>query len=265
MANRARNDTRMICPKCHFEQNDNLSSCPKCGIYFDKYLKYHAQDKTQDRQSDSSIVYTQSLIERIKSYDWSTLFFYVEDTTDPLYLAGRILSFLIIFSWGWLFIFSSIESNYVGESFMHLINLPFHEAGHIIFRPFGSFLTSLGGTLGQMLIPILCLWTFLFKYRNTFGAAICLWWLGQNFLDIAPYINDARAGVLPLLGGNTGHTSPYGFHDWEYLLTETGLLQYDQLIARLSFFIGTMMILMALLWSGFLLFKQVKNLRSEGI
>ena len=33
----------------------------------------------------------------------------------------------------------------VGESVLHLINLPFHEAGHIIFSPFGRFMTILGG------------------------------------------------------------------------------------------------------------------------
>ena len=251
----------MKCPKCHFEQSENMISCPECGIYFEKYLHYHGQDKAQNRESHSSIVYKQSLLEKITNYDWSQLLFYVDDKTEPLFLTGRVISFLIIFIWGWLFIFSSIEDNYAGESFMHLINLPFHEAGHIIFRPFGSFITSLGGTLGQMLIPVICLWTFLFKYRNTFGAAICWWWLGQNFLDIAPYINDARAGVLPLVGGNTGHTAPYGFHDWEYLLTESGLLHYDHFIAKLSFFIGTCIILSAFAWGGFLLVKQVKNLQ----
>ncbi|MDX2503756.1 MAG: zinc ribbon domain-containing protein [Gammaproteobacteria bacterium] len=251
----------MKCPKCNYEQNTNPIACPKCGIYFEKYLKYHGQDNTENQPTYSSIVYKQSLPEKIKNYDWSSLLFYVDDNTDSLLLMGRLISFIIIFIWGWFFIFSSIESNYVGESFMHLINLPFHEAGHVIFSPFGSFITSLGGTLGQMLIPIMCLWTFLFKYRNTFGAAICLWWLGQNFLDIAPYINDARAGVLPLVGGNTGQTSPYGFHDWEYLLTESGLLHYDHSIARVSFFIGTMIILTAYAWGGFLLFKQVKNVK----
>jgi len=253
----------MNCPKCHKNINESLNSCPECGIFFEKYKKYHGQDKIENKDDASSISYKQSLTEKIRNYDWADLLFYIDDKTDPLFLAGRFISFIIIFIWGWLFIFSSIESNYVGESFMHLINLPFHEAGHIIFRPFGSFFTSLGGTLGQMLIPLICLWTFLFKYRNTFGAAICLWWFGQNFLDIAPYINDARAGVLPLLGGNTGHTAPYGFHDWEYLLTETGLLHYDQFIARLSFFIGTLIILTAFSWGGFLLFKQVNNLRHE--
>lgn len=248
----------MKCPKCQVEQDSNRQSCSKCGIYFEKYL-IHLKNKIENEEINSLEVNHFSILNKIKSYGWSDLLFHVDDRIEPVFWAGRFISFLIILIWGSLFIFSSISSNYVAESFMHLINLPFHEAGHVIFRPFGSFMTSLGGTLGQMLIPIICLWTFLFKYRNTFGAAICLWWLGQNFLDIAPYINDARAGVLPLIGGNTGHTAPYGFHDWEYLLTESGLLQYDHFIARLSFFIGTVIIILSFLWCGYLLYKQRKN------
>jgi hypothetical protein len=32
-----------------------------------------------------------------------------------------------------------------------VINLPFHEAGHILFSPFGDFLMTLGGSLTQVL------------------------------------------------------------------------------------------------------------------
>ena len=40
---------------------------------------------------------------------------------------------------------------------------------------------------------------FLFREGNAFGAAVGLWWLGQSLMDLAPYINDARALALPLL------------------------------------------------------------------
>jgi len=250
----------MKCPKCQFEVNNVQASCPQCGIYFNKYHKHNNVDTKDDFSTESKIIYKQSLIEKIKGYDWAYLLFNVDEKTESLFFAGRVISFSIIFIWGWLFIFSSIESNYVGESFLHLINLPFHEAGHVIFSPFGSFITSLGGTLGQLLMPLICLGTFLFKYQNPFGASICLWWFGQNFLDIAPYINDARAGVLPLVGGNTGNSSPYGFHDWEFLLTETGLVHADHIIAKISFFIGTMIMLIAFAWGAYLLLKQKKNL-----
>ena len=33
-------------------------------------------------------------------------------------------------------------------------NLLFHEAGHLILRPFGDWLQFLGGTLGQLAFPI---------------------------------------------------------------------------------------------------------------
>ena len=106
-----------------------------------------------------------------------------------------------------------------------LINLPFHEAGHIFFSPFGRFLHVLGGSLLQVIIPAVCLVAFLIR-REPFSASIGLWWVGQSFIDMAPYINDARAGQLMLIGGVTGQEAP-DFHDWNVLLSMTGLLNYD--------------------------------------
>lgn len=42
----------------------------------------------------------------------------------------------------------------LGHSFIHLINLVFHEAGHILLAPFGSFMMSLGGSLLQAIVPL---------------------------------------------------------------------------------------------------------------
>jgi hypothetical protein len=153
-----------------------------------------------------------------------------------------------------------MQSNTIGNSFWHLVNLPFHEAGHIIFRPLGRFMASLGGTLGQLLMPLICLIVFIVKTRDPFAASFSMWWLGVNFMDIAPYINDARSRTLPLLGGNTGRTSPYGFHDWEFILRESGLIKYDHLLANFSYKIGTVLMMCAFLWGGYILFKQYKKL-----
>ncbi|MCI5149958.1 MAG: zinc ribbon domain-containing protein [Candidatus Electrothrix sp. MAN1_4] len=183
------------------------------------------------------------------------LFFYVPMDMSFFSLVGRLIILAVLLIWGWKLIFATIASNAAGESFLHLVNTPFHEAGHIFFRPLGRFLTSLGGTLGQLLMPLICMTVFLLQTRDTFAAAVGLWWFGENFLDIAPYIGDARAGVLPLLGGNRGHSSPYGFHDWEFLLTETGLLRYDQTLARLSHSFGSMLMILALAWGGYILWK----------
>ena len=142
------------------------------------------------------------------------------------------------------------------DSFWHLVNLPFHEAGHIFFRPLGRFMTSLGGSLGQLLMPLVCLVVFLVKTRDAFAAAFALWWFGENFLDLAPYINDARSLCLPLLGGNTGRTSPYGFHDWEFILKKLGWIQHDHTLAVFAHTFGCILMIFALVWGGYILYKQ---------
>jgi len=242
------------CPKCLHELHLQTEICPHCGIVFEKYLKYHSeQTNRQDVQpvivmsDDEAQPLMQILFHESQQYNLSSL-------------AGRSIIFAGLIIWSWQLISSSIDSNAAGDSFLHLVNLPFHEAGHIIFRPFGSFITSLGGTLGQLLMPSICMGVLLLKTRDPFGTSVALWWIGENFLDIAPYVNDARAGQLPLLGGNFGHSAPYGFHDWQYLLTESGLLQYDHFLAKTAFATGAVIMLLSLLWSGFLLVKRYHSL-----
>jgi hypothetical protein len=148
--------------------------------------------------------------------------FFVEPQINPVHFIGRAALYLFFFIWGWRFILMEhdvLVGGYppISDSFMHDVNLVFHEAGHVIFMPFGRFITVLGGTLNQLLIPFVVLCAFVLKTRDTFGATIGLWWLSQSFMDAAPYINDARAGRLILLGGTTGRDQP-GYHDWTNIL-----------------------------------------------
>jgi hypothetical protein len=248
----------MICPKCGFEQADGNTECLKCGIIFEKYNTHQGSSPTQRTSQTEYEDKAPGTTELIKD-----LLFYVKPETNPLIVGARILFFLVIFVWGLKFIFSSVASNYAMESLWHLVNLPFHEAGHLIFRIFGRFMTSLGGSLGQLLMPLICLVAFLITTRDTFAASFALWWLGQNFIDLAPYINDARSLTLPLLGGNTGQTSPYGFHDWEFILKESGLIRYDHVLASLSHKLGAVLILTSFLWGGYILYGQYKNLAAS--
>jgi hypothetical protein len=142
---------------------------------------------------------------------------------------------------------------------MHLINLPFHEAGHVFLRPFGQFLMMLGGSLGQLLIPFICLAVFVMKTRDAFGASVALWWLGESFMDLAPYINDARELKLILIGGVTGR-EVVDYHDWEFILRKLGWLRYDHTLAHLANTVGIVLMLAAFAWGGYVLFKQYKNL-----
>ena len=71
-----------------------------------------------------------------------------------------------------------------------------------------------------------------------FGTAACLWWAGQNLIDLAPYIADARALQLVLLGGFTG--AQVEGHDWEAILTALGWLRFDRSLGYTAHWIGAL-------------------------
>lgn len=243
----------MNCPKCNYEQHDNKVECKRCGVIFEKY---YAMQKSL---TANSIPVKASEQSTNSSISFREIFLGTEPNETPLKTCGQLIILIGVILWGTKFILSPIEGNAAGQSFLHLVNLPFHEAGHIFFRPFGSFIASLGGTLGQLMMPLICFFVLLFKTKDRFGASIALWWFGQNFFDIAPYINDARSLSLPLLGGNFGHSSPYGFHDWEYILTESGLIQYDHVLAKAAIVLGTICFLLSYSWGALLLYQQFKT------
>lgn len=68
-----------------------------------------------------------------------------------------------------------------------------------------------------------------------------LLWLGQNLINISVYAADAQARSLPLLGGNKV------YHDWNYLLSEIGLLQYDAEVGYLIFGIAIIIFIITLI------------------
>ena len=245
------------CPKCSFEQPDANTECGKCGIVFEKYRMRESSVHRSVATTAGPTARTQNVREAV-----SHLLFYTKSESNEILLAGRLFLFLLLFVWGWKFIFSSIESNSVGASFLHLVNLPFHEAGHLFFKPFGRFLHVLGGTLGQLIMPMLCLVVFILKTRDPFGGSVALWWTGQNFMDIAPYINDARALKLTLLGGVTGRET-VDYHDWEFILRQMGWLKLDHTIAAASKSIGTVLMILSFIWGAYLLFLQYRIIKKK--
>jgi hypothetical protein len=106
------------------------------------------------------------------------------------------------------------------EPLMHGSLLIFHEAGHVLFMPFGEFMMVLGGSLFQLMVPAFFVGYFLYR-RDRFSACAAGLYLAASMAGVALYIADARAGELPLLGGD--RTS----HDWTFLLIEMKLLKHD--------------------------------------
>jgi len=239
------------CPKCGRPRVEAARECPFCGIVYERVHGTTVPPRVSRTAPEPKP-------RPFNRKQLGEILFFVNPDASTAALIGRGALLLIITIWGIRLILAPIASNVAGASFLHLINLPFHEAGHVFFRPFGRFITSLGGSLGQLIVPMVCCLVLLFKTRDTFGAAVCFWWFGENLLDLAPYINDARSLTLPLVGGNTGQFAPYGFHDWQFILTESGLLKYDHLIAGMAKGVGTAVMLTAMVWAAWLLLKQYR-------
>jgi hypothetical protein len=126
--------------------------------------------------------------------------------------------------------------------FLDLVNLPFHEAGHLFLTPFGSTISFLGGTIGQLGVPAGLIAYFLLHQRQPLGSAFCTWWLGENLVNISLYMADARDLDLPLVGG--------GEHDWNELFFRFGLLGETSVraISGFTHVVGAFVMVLGLLW-----------------
>ena len=105
---------------------------------------------------------------------------------------------------------------------------------------------SLGGSLLQVIVPLACAWAFYFQQDDRFGASVCVWWAGENLLDLAPYIDDARSLQLMLLGGPAAAVEG---HDWEAILMALGWLHLDHTIAACAWYLGAAVMLGSLVSS----------------
>jgi hypothetical protein len=137
----------MLCPNCKFQQLNDPTECPRCGIIFAKYhptSDSHVQHEIE-RKAYSGIFAAPSYM----FLQWGKdILLPVDPLINPVVCGGRLLIYAGLVLWGLKFLSTPMETNYVGESFMHMINLPFHEAGHLIFSPVGRFMQVLGGSLG---------------------------------------------------------------------------------------------------------------------
>jgi hypothetical protein len=131
-----------------------------------------------------------------------------------------VLLVLLWIAWGYL-------GDQGATSIFSGITLGFHEMGHAFFSLFGGrFLTTAGGTIFQLGVPLAAAVYLAVRQRDPFGAAVCLVWLGTALVEAGHYAADARAQALNLV-------SPFGAvdadsHDWTVMLMRVGKLSKDR-------------------------------------
>jgi hypothetical protein len=99
-----------------------------------------------------------------------------------------------------------------------------------------------GGSLFQVIFPAVFAAYFIWR-KKPYSAAIVSLWVGQSILNVWVYAADAVVMQLVLISGFTGAEG--SFHDWNYLLTGTGLIDSTKKVAGVIRFIGTLGIITA--------------------
>jgi hypothetical protein len=230
---------------------DTAAECPRCGIIIAKYLE--REELVPRPVLDSAPGSGSTTDAHSEAGSLGTPLPGVETTASMEAAIGRGIFLILLVLWTTTLI-GGVNAERVGSSFLHMPNLVFHEAGHILFIPFGRFMTVLGGSLNQVLVPLVCAVAFLWQ-GDLFGAAVGVWWAGENLIDVAPYINDARDLQLVLLGGKTG--AEVEGHDWEYLLNALGVAHRDHAIAAAVQAIGILIMIAALVWGAIVVVAQL--------
>ena len=118
-------------------------------------------------------------------------------------------------------------------------NLAFHEAGHPLVGIVSNRLAVYGGTIFQLAFPVAAAWDFR-RRGHVAGVAACGVWLGENLLNVARYMADARRQELPLVGG--------GDHDWTEIFSRWGLLAADTRVAGLTRVVAVAVMAASLAW-----------------
>ena len=129
------------------------------------------------------------------------------------------------------------------------VNLIIHEGGHFFFGWFGHTIMILGGTLGELLVPLLCAAYFWWK-RETTAVAFSSFGFFENFLYIGTYMADARTSALPLVGSEES--------DWTILFTQWGLLVKDQQIGATTRALGWLGMLATVAWLAWHIWRDAK-------
>ena len=250
------------CPKCGYTRQpkdvDPYLECPHCGIVFAKFAKYHPAQAAVPAEAPAPEVITE--LDDPEGGFWQRVaarFMELPEKPDELRLMFQAAVFVAFFIWGVQLIADNWHTAVIMDSFMHRANLLIHEAGHVFFRPFGTWMTFLGGSLFQCLLPALIGAAFIWKQRDPFGAVMCLWWTGENFLDVTPYIADARLMALPLVGewNDDAFEARALRHDWHNILGMIGKLDYDQGLAATVHTLGAGLMLLSWLWGGLWLWR----------
>ena len=218
-----------------------VDECPACGVLFRKLFAATAPTAASARND----------AERSGAFEWfAGLLETPAEHRSARAIAGALL-WLLAAWYAWQFLrFDVSDPESMPLPFLYAAIVPFHEFGHLLFRPFGEFMHVAGGSLMQFLMPLGFGIYFVHWRKDNLAGWLMLWWEGTQWVDLAPYCYDAKKPAMVLLTGRTGDT---GAHDYIDLLGDLGLLNRAHEVAALMKYFGVLLMLAALVWGALLL------------
>ena len=113
----------------------------------------------------------------------------------------------------------------------------------MLFSWFGEFIMVIGGTLGQLFVPV-AFGVYFSLRREQFSMSVVLFWLGQNFINVSRYVKDAQAMDLLLVSVGGGDS----IHDWNYILLKLNLLRHDHAIGNIVLGLGLLIMVLSVVF-----------------
>lgn len=168
----------------------------------------------------------------------------------------------IVLTWAWR---SSLVHALLDNVFVYLPNYLTHEmlghnlVGGIFYRVFynsyrevGMWLSTLAGNGMETLLPFALVLGALRLKGGRWLLPVLLYWLSTTFYGAGVYAQDARACSMPLTSSDmlTNYAPGEICGDWNHILGPIGLLNYDQWVAYIFLFMGSLLFMLALysLW-----------------
>lgn len=131
-------------------------------------------------------------------------------------------------------------------------NMIVHESGHGVCYIFHcpQFFSALNGTIFQLALPLFFIYYY-FKRENSVLVGLGFIWLAQNLIYVAWYMSYSQTpNLYPFfLGGDA-------IHDFWYIFSQLGVLEYDWLISGFVRVVAVIMLLSAYFYLVFIAFMK---------
>jgi hypothetical protein len=121
---------------------------------------------------------------------------------------------------------------------LSLVDLGFHELGHLVTYPLPAMVTAAMGSVAQIAVPLGLSTYFWLRRHELPQAAVCMAWAGTSTRGVARYVADAPYERLELIGGD---------HDWAFFFNELNHLEWSAGTATFVTVCGAVMLIGALM------------------